>query len=118
MNILLLPEIINTLSNQDFVGLDKIELWASLRTIKEMRVKMNKINKSNRNKNSMSSPFSPVMANLAARQQCWGKYTLTHWIKETKSLNSKLYRESSKKISCLYETVSLLNQCIGKKTQG
>ena len=66
MNILLLPEIINTLSNQDLVGLDKIELWASLRTIKEMRVKMNKINKSNRNKNSMSSPFSPVMANLAA----------------------------------------------------
>ena len=66
MNILLLSEIINTLLNQDFVGLDKTELWASLGTIKEMRVKMNKINKSNRNKNSMSSPFSPVMANLAA----------------------------------------------------
>ena len=65
-----LSEIINTVSNQDFAGLDKFRLRISLRKIKEMRVKMNEINKSNRNESSMSdflnSPFSPVMANLDA----------------------------------------------------
>ena len=63
-----LSEIKNTLSNQDFAGLDKFRL--GLEKIKEMRVKMNEIIKSNRNESSMSdflsSPFSPAMANLAA----------------------------------------------------
>ena len=34
------------------------------------------------------------------------------------SLKSKLHRASSEKISCLQETISLLNQCIGKENQG
>ena len=34
------------------------------------------------------------------------------------SLESKLLRASSKKISCLQETVSLLNQCTDKENQG
>ena len=38
--------------------------------------------------------------------------------KKRDSLESKLHRESSEKMSSLQETVSLLNQCIGKKNQG
>ena len=37
-----MPETMNTLSNQDFAGLDKFRLRASLGMIKEMHVKMNK----------------------------------------------------------------------------
>ena len=63
-------EIINTLSNQDFAGLDKLRLRTSLRKIKEMCAKMNKTKKSKSNESHMSdflsSLFSPVMANLAA----------------------------------------------------
>ena len=51
-----LSEIINTLSNQDFAGLDKFRLRSSLEKIKEMHVKMNKTKK----------VISPVMVNLAA----------------------------------------------------
>ena len=40
-----LSEIINTLSNQDFAGLDKFRLRSSLERIKEMHVKMNKTKK-------------------------------------------------------------------------
>ena len=40
-----LSEIINTLSNQDFAGLDKFRLRSSLEKIKEMHVKMNKTKK-------------------------------------------------------------------------
>ena len=40
-----LSEIINTLSNQDFAGLDKFRLRESLGKIKEMHVKMNKTKK-------------------------------------------------------------------------
>ena len=32
-------------------------------------------------------------------------------------MESTLHRASSEKISCLQETVSLLNQCIGKENQ-
>ena len=35
-------EIINTLSNEDFAGLDKFRLRTSMGKIKEMGVKMNK----------------------------------------------------------------------------
>ena len=38
-------KIINTLSNQDFAGLDKFRLRESLGKIKEMHVKMNKTKK-------------------------------------------------------------------------
>ena len=34
------------------------------------------------------------------------------------SLESKLHRVSSEKISCLQETVSLLNQCIDEENEG
>ena len=40
-----LCEIINTLSNQDFAGLNKFRLRKSLGKIKEMHVKMNKTKK-------------------------------------------------------------------------
>ena len=114
-----MSEIINTLSNQDFAGLDKIRLRTSLGKIKEMYVKTNKINKSNRKENSMSdflsSPFYPVMANLAAGISAGESASLTL---TRESLESKLLRPSSKKISCLHKTVSLLNQCIGKENQG
>ena len=55
-----LSEIINTLSNQDFAGMDKFRLRTSLQKIKEMIVKMNM-------SGFLSSPFSPVMTDLAAR---------------------------------------------------
>ena len=65
-----LCKIVNTLSNQDFAGLDKFRLRTSLGKISKINVKMNKINKSNINESSMSDflslPFSPVMANLTA----------------------------------------------------
>ena len=65
-----MSEIINTLSNQDFAGLDKFWLRTSLGKISKMHVKMNKIDKSKINESSMSNflslPFSPVMANLTA----------------------------------------------------
>ena len=38
-------EIINTLSSQDFAGMDRFRLMASLGKIKKMRVKMNKTKK-------------------------------------------------------------------------
>ena len=40
-----MSEIINTLSNHDFAGLDKFKLRRSLGEIKEMLVKMNKAKK-------------------------------------------------------------------------
>ena len=78
---------------------------------------MNKINKSNRNENSISnfliSRFSPVMANLSADSSVEESATLT--LDNRESLKSKLLRASSDKISCLQETVSLLNQSLGEK---
>ena len=65
----------------------------------------------------LSSPFSPVMADLAAGSSAGGSASLT-LDKKRDSLESKLHRASSEKISCLQETVSLLNQCIGEKNQG
>ena len=50
-----LCEMINTLSNYNFPGLDKFRLRTSLRKIKEMCVKMNKTTKSKRNESCMSS---------------------------------------------------------------
>ena len=44
-----LSEIINTLSNLDFAGMDKFKLNTSPGEIKEMTIKMNKTNKSERN---------------------------------------------------------------------
>ena len=40
-----LSEIINTLSSQDFAGMDKFRLRERLRNIKEMRVKISKTKK-------------------------------------------------------------------------
>ena len=39
---MIIQETINTLSNQDFAGLDKFRLRTSLGRIKEMHVKTNK----------------------------------------------------------------------------
>ena len=88
-----LCEIINALSNQDFTGLDKFRLMTSLGKIKEMRVKRN-------NSNSSAGESASLT---------WGK---------ADSLESKLLTESSEKMSCLQETASLLNKCIGEKNQG
>ena len=80
---------------------------------------MNKKNKSNRNENSISnfliSRFSPVMANLSADSSAEESATLT--LDNRESLKSKLLRASSDKISCLQETVSLLNQSLGEENQ-
>ena len=84
----------------------------------EMCVKMNMINKSKRKENSMSdflsSPISPVMANLAAASSAEESVSLA-LDKKRESLESKLLRASSEKISCLQETVPLLNQSISKE---
>ena len=80
---------------------------------------MNKKNESNRNENSISnfliSRFSPVMANLSADSSAEESATLT--LDNRESLKSKLLRASSDKISCLQETVSLLNQSLGEENQ-
>ena len=77
-----------------------------------MYVKMNKINKSNINESSIcdffSPPFSLVMANLAAGSSARESVLLT--LDKRNSLESKLLRASSGKISYMQETVSLLNQ--------
>ena len=107
-------EIINTLSNEDFAVLDKFRLRLSLGKIEEMGVKMNKT-KNNRNEscisNFLNSPFSPIMANLAAGSSSGKSSSLT--LDKRDSLESKLLRVLTEKISCLQETVSLLNQWIG-----
>ena len=109
-----LSEIINTLSGQNFAGMDKFRLRERLGKIKEMCcVKMNKTKMSG----FLSSPFSLVMADLAAGSSAGESASLT-LDKKRDSLESKLYRASSKKISCLQETVSLLNQCRGEENQG
>ena len=113
-----LCEIIITLSNQDFAGLDKFRLKISLGRIREMRVKLNKT-KNNRNKSCVNdflgSPFSPVMQTwlLAA---VLGKVHHWHWKKEI--LWKVSFGGSTEKISCLQETLSLLNQCIDEENQG
>ena len=60
-----LPQMITTLSNQDFAGLDKFRLSESLGKMKEILVQLLKINKNNRNESSMtdflSSPVSLAM---------------------------------------------------------
>ena len=40
-----MPEIISTLSNQDFTGIDKFRLRKNLGKIKEIHVKINKTKK-------------------------------------------------------------------------
>ena len=109
-----LSEIINTLSNQDIAGMDKFRLRTSLGKIKEILVKMNKTKKSKRKDSCisdfLSSPFSPVMAELAAGSSAGESASLYTDLDKRDSLESKLHRPSSKKISCLQETVSLLNQ--------
>ena len=117
-----LSEIINTLSSQDFAGMDKFRLRKRLRNIKEMRMKINKAKKNKRNDSCMSdfltSPFSLVMGDLSAGSSSAGESALLTLDKKRDSLESKFRRASSEKISCLQETVSLLNQCIGEENQG
>ena len=60
---------------------------------------------------NLISLFSPVMANLLAASSAGFL-----WKKD--SLENKLLTALSEKISCLQETVSLLNQCIGEEKQG
>ena len=115
-----MSEVTNTLSNQDFAGLDKFRLRTSLGKIKEVSVKINKIKKVKELKavwvTFLVHLFSTVMVNLAAGNSA-GK---SAWLILDKrdSLESKLLRVSSEKMSCLQETVFLLNQCIGKENQG
>ena len=102
--------------------MDKFRLREKTGKIKEMcDVKMNKTKKSKRNDSCMSdflsSPLSLVMADLAADSSAGESASLT-MDKKRDSLDSKLHRALSEKISCLQETVSLLNQCIGKENQG
>ena len=112
--------MINTLLNQDFVAMDKFRLRKIFGKITEIRVKMNKTNKSKRNDSCMgyflSSPFSSLIADLAAGGSAGEFASLA--LDKRDSLESKLLRASSEKNSCLQETVSSLNQCIGEENQG
>ena len=108
-----LSEIINTLSSQDFAGMDKFRLRERLGKIKGMcDVKMNKTKKSKRSDSCMSdilsSPFSLVMTDLGAGSRAGESAPLT-LDKKVDSLESKFLTASSEKISCLQKTVSLLN---------
>ena len=92
-----LSQIINTLSNQDFAGLDKFRLGESQGKIS---VQLLKINKNNRNECSMSdflsSPFSPAMpmgnTSLAA-----GENTSLTLDKRESLLKIKFLKASSEK---------------------
>ena len=92
-----LSQIINTLSSQDFAGLDKFRLGESQGKIS---VQLLKINKNNRNESSMSdflsSPFSPAMpmgnTSLAA-----GENTSLTLDKRESLLKSKFLKASSEK---------------------
>ena len=126
-----LLQLINTLSNQDFAGLDKFKLRESLGKLKEMRVQLLKVNKNHRNISSLSefliSPFlfptkpaepAMTMGNtslpLAARENA----SLTLALKKRESLLESKLQASSEKISSLQGTVSLLNMCLGEENQG
>ena len=117
-----LSEIINTLSSQDFAGMDKFRLRERLRNIKEIRVKINKTKKCKRNDSYMSdfltSPFSLVMGDLSAGSSSAGESASLTLDKKRDSLESKFRRALSEKMSCLQETVSLLNLWIGEENQG
>ena len=101
-----LSEIIKTLSNQDFAGLDKVRLRASLGIIKEMENSMSDF---------LNSRFSSVMTNSSAGSSARESASLM--LDKRQSLESKLVGASSEKISCLQKTISLLNQCIGDGNQ-
>ena len=105
--------IINTLTNQDYAGFDKLD--KSGKDYKEMHIKMKNINKSNRNESSMSeflsSPFSPVFVNLTADSSA-GENASPKLDKRDLLGKKSFIRVSSEKIPCFQETVSLLNQCI------
>ena len=64
----------------------------------------------------LSSPFSPVLTDLAAGTSTGESASLT--LDKKDSLESKLFRALSEKISCLQKTTFLLNQCIGEENQG
>ena len=101
-----------TLSNQDFVELDKFKLRESLGKLKEMCAQFVKVNKNNRNERKLSefisSPFSPGNTSLplAARENA------SLALKKRESMLENKLQAKSEKISSLQETVSLLNKCI------
>ena len=101
-----LSQIINTLSNQDFAGLDKFRLRESLEKIKEMRVQLLQINKNNRNKSSMndflSSPFSPAMP-MGNPSLDAGENTSLTLDKRESLVERKLPKASSETISALQD---------------
>ena len=92
--ITVLSEIINTLSNQDFVELDKIRWRTSLGIIKEMGNSMSDF---------LNSRFSTVMANSSAGSSAGKCVSLS--LDKRQSLESKLVGASSEKISCLQKTI-------------
>ena len=85
-----LYQLINTLSNQDFDGLDKFRLRKSLGKLKEMRVQLVNVNKNNRNESSLSkflsSSFSPGMP---AKIMPMGNTSLSLTARENASLTLK-----------------------------
>ena len=101
---------INTLSNQDFVGMDEFRLRASLRKIKDMHVKMNKMNKVNRNESrEMMGDFLNLF--LLEWSTCLlaavlGKVHHWHWTKES------LWKVSSLEHTLTSETCSYLHESI------
>ena len=67
----------------------------------------------------LTSAFPLVMGDLSAgSSSSAGESALLTLDKKRDSLESKFCRASSEKMSCLQETVSLLNQCIGEENQG
>ena len=69
-----LSQLINTLSNQDFAGLNKFGLRESLGKMKEMRAQIIKVNKNNRNESNLSEFLSSSFL-LQCQSQCqWETY--------------------------------------------
>ena len=102
--------------------MDKFRLRERLRNIKEMHVKIKQRKVYKRNDSCMSdfltSLFSLVMGFLSAGSSSAGEIASLALDKKRDTLESKFRRASSEKISCLQETVSLLNQCMGEENQG
>ena len=66
----------------------------------------------------LTSTFSLVMGDLSAGSSSAAESASLTLDKKRDSLESKFRRASSEKISCLQETVSLLNECIGEENKG
>ena len=99
-----MSQLINTLSNQHFAGLDKFRLRESLEKMKDMHAQLVKVNKNNRNESNLSefnsSLFSPAVPK-----------PMSIWNISLPLAARKIFRENF----FFTGNFSLLNMCIGEK---